>query len=333
MSIDVRPLDDAARWNELLTDADHPTAFHHAGALDVLERHSGTTCHRLVGFKGEEPIGLFPVFTLQKGPATVAFSPPPNLKLPYLGPRLLERQPLKRRRRDRRNRRFVDACLDWLDAERATNYTSIRTAPAYDDVRPFLWQGYGSTLRYTYIVDLDRSADDLLTAFSTDARKNVTKEYDVDYEIGEGERDDIERIVDQVTDRHAEQGESFALSSDVIHDLYEELPEGVVRPYVCRIEGEFTGGFVNLEFGDRAICWIGAAKVAADLPVNDLLDWGYAKAAMGRGVVTYDLAGANNPRIAGFKAKFAPDLVPYYALENGGRTMTALSKLYGTLNH
>lgn len=331
MSIELRTVDDAARWNELLTDTDHPTGFHHAAALDVLERHTGGDCHRLVGFKGEEPVGLFPVFTIRKGPATGAFSPPPNLKLPYMGPLLLDRQPLKRRRYDERNRRFVEACQDWLDDERCPGYTSVRTAPGYDDVRPFLWQEYDASVRYTYIVDIDRSPDELLSAFSSDARRNVTSEYEVSYEIAEGGAEEIDRIVEQARERHAEQDESFGVDSAIVRDLYEALPAGVIRPYVCRVEGDYAGGFVTVEFDDRSIRWLGAAKPSVDLPVNDLLDWAYVTDAMERGVRTYDLAGANNQRIAEFKAKFAPELVPYYALENGNLTMTALSKLYGTL--
>jgi hypothetical protein len=332
MSIEVRTVDDD-RWNELLTDAAHPTGFHHAAALDVFEHHTVATCHRLVGFKGQEPVGVFPVFTLQKGPATVAASPPPNCKLPYMGPRLLDRQPLKRRRRDKRNRRFVEACQSWLEAEHGPGYTSIRTSPGYDDVRPFLWQEYDATLRYTYVVGLDRSPAELLSAFSSDARKNVTDEYDTAYEIGPGDADDVDRILGQVRERHAEQDEPFELGNDLVRDLYRSLPDGVVRPFVCRVEGSFTGGFVNVEFEDRAIRWVGGAKVSADIPVNDLLDWAYVRGAMERGVTAYDLAGANNPRIAPFKAKYAPELVPYYSLEKGSRTMTALSKLYSSLGN
>lgn len=331
MSIEVEAVDDPERWDDLLAVSDHPTGFHLDAALSVLERHSGATCHRLVGLKGEEPVGLFPVFTIRKGPALAAVSPPPNLKLPYLGPVVLNRHSPKRRRRDKQNRRFVDACVEWLDAEYGPNFTSIRTTPGYEDVRPFLWQEYRATPRYTYIVDIDRSTDDLLSAFSTDARRNVTNEYDVAYELREGGHDAIDHIVEQIQERHAEQGESFPLGAEVVHDLYDAAPDGVVRPYVCRVEGEFAGGTVNVEYGDRGLCWIGGAKTAADLPVNDLLDWSYITSAMDRGLSRYDLAGANNPRIATFKAKFAPDLVPYYRLENGSRTVSALAKLYGLI--
>lgn len=329
MSIDIHEIDDGDRWNELLAETDNPTALHHDAALSVLERHSSGTCHQLVGLKGEEPVGLFPVFTMEKGPAVVAVSPPPSLKLPYLGPLEIDRHGVKRRRRDKQNHRFVDSCLEWLEAEHDPGYSHIRTAPGYEDVRPFIWQEYEATPRYTYVVDIDRPADELLAAFSADARQNVTGEYDTDYELTEGGHEAIDHILKQVRDRHAEQDEPFPLDTEVVHDLYTALPDGVVRPYVCHIEGEFAGGMVYLEYGDGGTCWLGGTKTSADLPVNDLLDWAYITDAMDRDVKRYDHAGANNRRIAQFKAKFAPELVPYYQLENGTRTMSLLLKLYG----
>ncbi|WP_336035050.1 GNAT family N-acetyltransferase [Halobacterium yunchengense] len=331
MSIEVRRADDADRWDDLVAAADHPTPFHRWDALDVFAAHAGADCHRLVGYKGQEPVGLFPVFTLSKGPVTAAFSPPPNLKLPYLGPTMVWRQSAKRRRRDKRHRRFVDACLAWLEDEYAPRFTLVRTAPGYEDVRPFVWRDFAATPRYTYVVDLDRPADDLLAAFSSDARRNVTSDYDADYELAEAGVDGIEAVVGQVADRHAEQGESFPIGASFVGDLYEALPDGVVRPYVCRVDGEFVGGKVNVEDGSEAVCWLGGAKPDSDIPVNDLLDWTYARDAMERGVDAYDLAGANDARIARYKAKFAPELVPYFRLQGGSRALTAAAKLYSSL--
>ncbi|MFC3476470.1 GNAT family N-acetyltransferase [Halobacterium litoreum] len=331
MSIEVRTVDDADRWNELVADAANPTAFHLAEGLDVLAEYADADCHHLVGFKGKEPVGVFPVFTMSKGPVTAAFSPPPDLKVHYLGPSLLDRQEMKRRRRDKRNRRFVDACLDWLNEEHDPKFTTLLTPPGYDDVRPFVWQEFDAKPRYTYLVDLTRDREELLSAFSSDARRNVSNNYDVAYTLEEGTVEDAARVVEQVRARHEEQGEPFPLSTEFVTDLYERLPDGVVRPYVCRIDGEFAGGSVVLEYGDTSVCWLGGAKTDSEIPVNDLVDWHCCVEAMDRGQSAYDLAGANNARIAGYKAKFAPDLVSYYRLQNASRTMSALSKLYSRL--
>lgn len=328
MSIDVRTLDDPGRWNDLVGDATDTSALHLAEALDVLAAYGNADCHRLVGYKGQEPVGLFPVFTASKGPVSVAFSPPPDLKVHYLGPAMVERQQLKRRKRDKRHRRFVDACLDWLADAHNPRFVTLRTVPGYEDVRPFVWRGYEATPRYTYCVDLTRGEDELLAAFSSDARRNVSDDYDVDYVLQEGGVEDVVRIVEQVRDRHEEQGEPFPISASFATDLYEQLPDGVMRPYVCRIDGEFVAGSVNLEYGDTVVCWLGGVKTDTGVPVNDLLDWQSCLDAMDRGFEQYDLAGANNARLAEYKAKFAPDLVPYYRLQNGTPAMRAVSKLY-----
>ncbi len=331
MSIDARPLDDSDRWNDLLADTEQPTAFHRAEALDVLADYANAEVHRLVGYKGQEPVGLFPVFTVEKGPMTAAFSPPPELKMHYLGPTLLNRQTLKRRRRDKRHRRFVDACLDWLNEHRDPQFMQVRTAPGYDDVRPFVWRDFDATPRYTYVVDYTRGEDELLSAFSSDARKNVTNGYDVDYEIREAGVAGIEHIVEQVRARHQAQDESFPITTEFVTELYEALPDGAMRAHVCRIDGEFAGGVLNAEYDGRSFNWLGSAKTDADIPVNDLLDWEFAREAIDRGVEARDLAGANNPRIAQYKAKFAPDLVPYYRLQAGTKTGNVAAKLYDRL--
>ncbi len=331
MSIDARLLDDPDRWNDLLDDAEHATAFHRAEALDVLADAANAECHRLVGYKGQEPVGLFPVFTISKGPVTAAFSPPPNLKIHYLGPTLMGHQSPKRRRREKQHRRFVEACLDWLDDAHAPKFTQIRTVPGYSDVRPFTWQDFEAVPRYTYVVDLTRGADDLLAAFSSDARKNITGDYDVSYTIEEAGTEGIEHVIEQVAARHDAQDEPFPVTASFVTDLYEALPDGMVRATVCRIDGEFVGGNVNVEHNGRAFNWLGGAKTDADLPVNDLVDWRFTENAIERGVHSHDLAGANNQRIAPYKAKFAPDLVPYYRLQASSPTMGVAARLYDAL--
>ncbi|MXR40352.1 GNAT family N-acetyltransferase [Halobaculum sp. WSA2] len=332
MSIEVRRVDDDERWNGYLEHATTPTPFHSAAVLDVLASAADATLHRLGGFKGQEPVGLFPLFEVDRGPVTGVFSPPPDLKVPYLGPTLVVRGGApKRRRLDRQHHEFVERTIDRISESVNPAFVHVRTAPGYDDVRPFSWNGYEANPRYTYVIDLELSEDDLLDSFSSDARQNVTDDYDVDYEICEGDAADIERIVAQTADRHAEQGEAFPIDSSFVVDLYEAAPDGAVRPVVCRIDGEFAAGTVCLEAHDVAVRWVGSAKPTCDIPANDLIDWEYCRRSAERGVDSFDLAGANSPRIAEYKAKFAPDLVPYYRVKSASRTMDVAVSLYDKL--
>jgi hypothetical protein len=330
MSIDIRTTDDE-QWNDIVADSPQATPFHRAEALDVLAEHSGARLHRLAGFKGQEPVGVFPVYEATKGPATAAVSPPPDLKVHYLGPALCNTGKLKRRKRDRRHRRFIDATLEWVEREVSPNLWNLRTPIGYEDTRPFQWRDFEVSPRYTYVVDLETTPDDLLGRFSSDLRRKVRREYDVDYEVVEGDTGDIDRIVEATRERHAEQGESYSLTASTVRDLAEGLPAGTIRPYVCRVDGEFVGGLIDVEGDDRAGAWIANGKTDAPVPVNDLLEWQVCLDAIDRGRSSYDLMGANHERIYSYKAKFAPDLVPYFTVRKGSAGMNVATKLYQKL--
>jgi len=327
--IDVRQLD-ADSWNDLVTTAPDATGFHLAESLDVLADETDTTVYRLAGFKGEEPCGLFPVFVKSFGPVTTLFSPPPGVKVNYLGPLLVNADKLKQRRRELRHSRFVDACIEWLDSTVSPSFTTVRTTPGYADVRPFVWNDHDATPRYTYVVDTTRDPDDLLAAFSSDARRNITDDHDTDYEIRAEGADAIDDIVTGVIDRHAEQDESFPIGPTFVRELYEAAPDGVVTPITVRADGEFLGGHVLVELNDTCISWLGVSDLDHDLPITDLLDWHCIQRAHDAGYSGFDLAGANNRRLSEYKSKFAPTLVPYYRVESGSWPLRAAASVYGT---
>ncbi|THE62763.1 GNAT family N-acetyltransferase [Salinadaptatus halalkaliphilus] len=335
MSIDVRVAteDDLERWNGYVERSPQGTACHELEALRVQADHAGATLHPLIGFKGQEPVGVFPVFELRKGPVTTVFSPPPHLRVPYLGPAFLNMGKLKQRKREKRRSRFIDGCLEWITAELGPKYGHVRTATGVDDVRPFGWSGYETTPEYTYAVDLGRDEDALLASFSSDARRNVTNTADDAYEITVDDREDSRRIFEQVEHRYESQGISFGVPLGFVLDLADELETGAVRPYALRVDGAFVGGILALEYGSRTGRWMGGVRTDADVdvPTNDLLDWAIICDARERGLETYDLVGADNRRINRYKAKFNPDLETYYSLEYGSWGMQTVASLYDSV--
>ena len=326
--IDVSVVDDREQWNRCVERSPHATPFHHWAALDVLADHAGATLYPLVGYKGQEPVGILPLFELKKGPLSAVFSPPPDLWVPYLGPALCNFQKLKRRKVERRHRRFVEGCLDLIESECSPRYTLLRTATRYPDVRPFEWNDYEITPRHTYVVDISVDQETLLSQFSSDARSNIRTVRDADCVVEEGGVADIKRTIEQVQARHDAQGETYLLEPSVVVDLYEQLPDGYVRPYACRVDGEFAAGMVTLEDDSTIYRWQGGAKPDVDLPVNDYIDWTIIGEASERGRTNYDLVGANNPRLCGYKAKFDPDLASYYSVQKGTRSMNVVSEVY-----
>lgn len=329
MTIDVTALEasDADRWDDLVERSPHGTPFHRFAFLGTLAEHSNSTLHPLVGYKGQEPVGLFPLFERRRGPFAAVFSPPPDLKIGALGPALLGQEELSRRKLDRRNADFVEGCLDRV-VGRGPRYVHVRVGTRYDDVRPFVWNDYEVIPGYTYVVDLAPDEEVLLERFSSDARRNVRQTREADCAVEEAGPEAIEPILDQVRARHEAQGESYRVPTSFVEDLYDRLPEGTMRTHVCTVGGDRAGGLITLETGDTVYRWQGGATPDVDLPVNDALDWYVMRTAMDRGRRRYDLAGANDRRLCRYKAKYAPRLETYNSVRSATPGMGALAGAY-----
>jgi len=277
-----------------------------------------TRLHLLAGFKGQEAVGIFPLFEYRRGPIAGAFSPAPRSWSPYLGPAVLNVDKLKQRKADRRIKRFLDGCLEWIDEELSPMYTKF-VAAEFDDVRPFVWNEYDVCPGYTYVVDMDCTEDELLSRFSSDARSNVRNADEETYVIEEGTADDVGRIVDQVAARYENQGRPFHLSESFARRAYERLPDGSLRPYVCRVDGEFQGGILVVESDRTRYRWQGGVKPDADvdLAINDVLDWHVMRDGLEAGIERYDMVGAGVPSINRYKAKFNPRLEIHFEITAG----------------
>ncbi|WP_313692191.1 GNAT family N-acetyltransferase [Halorarum halobium] len=330
MSVRVEEVGDGTEWNELLAGSRGGSPFHRYEFLETCARHGDATVHPYVGYKGEEPIGLFPVLEARKGPFTAAFSPPPDLKVPYLGPAPLNAGKLKRGKRERRNRRFVEAVLDRVDREFGPRFVNVRTSPDYDDERPFVWAGYDATPRYTYVLDLTENVEDLRMALNSGVRKSVRERAD-GFEIAEADLGDVERIIEGAARRHAEKGADYNVTPSFVTDLHDALPDGMVRAHVCRHDGEFCGGEVSLEYDGTVYGWQSYGDLSRSVPVYDLMYWHIFRAAKERGCTAYDLLGANNPDLCRYKAKFSPELRKYQALNRATLDMKAAAKVYKRL--
>ena len=333
MAIDVRlaTQDDLDQWNRFVDRSPHGTPFHTLEYLDVLAEQSGTDLYRYIGYKGQELVGAFPVFLKHRGPVTVAFSPPPDLKATYLGPVLTSKQQSKTRREERQNRQFVQSVLDAVEEAHGPSYYHVKPSSRYVDSRPFAWNEFEGTISYTYHVDLTTGEDELFDAFSSDARRAVRDCRDVDCEVVEGDADTVRWFMPRLADLHDERDAAFNITADFVVELCERLPDDSVYVYEARVDGEYAGGWVVLESGDTTYYWQAYARRDTGVGVNDYAVWTMMRDAMDRGAERFDLVGANRLGLAKYKSKFAPELVTHQALEKGTRTMKLASSVYQRL--
>jgi hypothetical protein len=331
MSIEIERIEtDRDQWNRCVQQSPQATLLHKFEALDVQATYSNTTLHALLGRKGQEPVGLFPVFEVSKGPVTAALSPPPTLWVQKLGPAFLNMAKLKQRKAERRRRRFIEGVLEWIEAELNPRLLRFHAPEGVEDTRPFKWSDCDVTPKFTYVTDLRPGADALLEQFSSDARRNIRKYSDEAFTIEVGDGDDTVRIMEQVQNRYDAQDEPFGVPAEFPRALWRALPDGQIRPYVFRIDGEFYGGIIATDDGETLARLYGGVTPDddVDLPINDLLDWHIMKDGIERGHFRYDFVGAGDQRLNAYKAKFAPQLRTFYGAERTSLPMKYLLQVY-----
>ena len=330
MTIKVRRAtnDDLAQWNELVRESNGGSFFHQIEVLEAISNHSSSDLVPLVGFKGQEPVGIFPIFVLSKGPIDIVVSPPPGLHIPSIGPVLLHSDNIKQRRLEKQNRRFIDGCLNWITENIDPKYSRILSVVDYDDIRPFSWNEFEVTPVYTYLVDLSVGEEALKKRFSSSRRRNVRKDEYGSFDIRVGDIEDLDFVINRTRERYEAQNEAYDMTNEFARELYNNPGDGDVTVYIGEIEGEKVGGIVCPRLDSTLYFWQGGGKPDVSIPFNDLIHWRIMRDSMEAGYSKYDLVGANTPRLCNYKSKFGPELHSYYVMERGSKVMDMASNIY-----
>jgi len=321
-------------WRKALPDSGFEV-FHAPGALDALADHAPGDLRLYAGKKGQQVVGLFPVFVEERAVGTVVTSPPPGFGVPRLGPLVTPASP-KRRKREKVNAAFAEGVLDAVNADE--RFTLFRTIcpTSYPDPRPYVWSELDLDTAFTYHLDIDEDPDEFLTNCSKSLRREIRDARDAGVSVtASTDEDDVRRVFEQTQERYGEQDRGFSLPWPYVRDLTRNLAtEDRCRAYVARSpDGEFLSGVVALYSNDAAYFWLGGARSSFDgTSVNSLIHWhiveDIAAGEPRESVSTYDLMGANTERLCRYKSKFGASLRPYYVLESGGAGMRAAKTAY-----
>lgn len=296
--------------------------FHHADALEVINRYATGDLHLFGGYRGEELVGLLPVFVRQKWFATAVVSPPPGMYIPRLGPLLMPNSP-KRRKRERLNRQFTAEVLARFDADDPFTLFGMICSQAYADPRPFVWEGLDVEPRFSYAVPLTgSSADDVLSSFSRSLRREIREGEELSVRVETGGVDAAHEVHATMKARYEEQDAEFPVSWEFTRDLVRALGDRS-RVYVVRDEsGAIVGGIIVLYSNDTAYFWQGGTRAEYEgVNVNSLLHWRIIEDAITDDTLPtlerYELGDADSERLARYKSKFNPTLAPSYKIQSG----------------
>jgi len=309
-----------AEWEDALPNTG-VGPFHQPEMLALIDEYEDGELQLLGGFRGQEPVGLMPVFVRRMYSLRFVISPPPDLGVPWLGPVLLPTSP-KQRKREKLNERFTEAALGAVDADDIRTLFGVVGSPEYGDPRPYLWSSQNVEPRFNHVLDLaDSEPEGVLKSFTRDLRKEIRKGDDLDVTISVEGAAAAERICGELKDRHADQGLTYPTPRAFARDLVTRLDDRT-RVYVARgPSGEFLSGVTLVYANGDAIFWQGGTKASYDgVSVNSLLHWEIITDILTdpelESVQRYHLGNALNRRISRYKSKFNGEPVVNYEIKS-----------------
>ncbi|WP_262177321.1 GNAT family N-acetyltransferase [Haloarcula laminariae] len=307
-------------WGDLLPDSG-VGPFHQPEMLALIDEHEAGDMQLLGGFRGQQPVGLLPVFVRTMYPFRFVISPPPGLAVPWLGPVLLPTSP-KQRKREKLNEQFTEAALDAVDAGKFRTLFGIVGSPKYGDPRPYLWSDHNVEPRFNHVLELaDRDAESVLQSFTRDLRKEIRKGDELAVAITTEGAAAAERICGELKDRHAAQGLAYPTPRSFARSVATRLGDNA-KVYVARgPDGEFLSGITLLHANGDAIFWQGGTKANYEgVSVNSLLHWEILTDILEdpdlESVERYHFGNALNRRISRYKSKFNGEPVVNYEIKS-----------------
>ncbi|WP_207532164.1 hypothetical protein [Desertivirga arenae] len=198
---------------------------------------------------------------------------------------------------------------------------TLRLPVDFDDIRPFLWQGFQSTLKYTYVKKVTR----------LDYHKNIRRILKKDskaytFSIIEWNSEIEERLVPELL--HIK----FRKSSvpEVISSFRHLCQSGEMLIFAGFLDGVMVAFDLVLEdsYESKAYMFFISKSYnhyQSGFPAF-LYDYVFKKMKE-RGIEKVDLYGANIPEIAMFKSKFNPELENFYEV-NYSRNRTLFQTIW-----
>lgn len=331
--MDIERLD-LERWDDALPRSGFEV-FHDPDALAVLDAHTDAELRLYGAFKGQQAVGLLPVFVDENAVGRTVFSPPVSMGVPRLGPIIDPNSP-KRRKWERINAELAAGVLEDVEADRRSTLFRMTCPVGYDDPRPYGWNDLSVEPQFTYVVDLEDCSDleDAMAGFSKSLRNEMRRYDDVDLSIETEGIDAALRIYDDVVDQYAEYDDEAPMTRQFLRDLLATLDDDRWRTYVARTpDGEYKSGILTLFSNDLAYYWQGGVTASYEhVSVNNLLHRRILEDVVTdpdlESIEGYDLVGANTERLCEYKGKFNGGLRPYYVVESAGLEMQLAKAAY-----
>jgi hypothetical protein len=301
-------IDNRSIWDEFVDESPYAFLSHKWDFLKIAEKHSGYRLHTYGFYKGEELLGIYPLFYKRSNGFKMVFSPPPRKGIPYLG--FLVSKEYDRQRQSKRES-FLNQFLEEIESEiknYSPDYMLVYTVPNFQDMRFFKWNDYYVAPDFTYVVNLNRPSEEIWGNFHKDLRRDIKHAESSGLMLKESQ--DLSIFHERQERRYREKAANFSMDVNYLKDLYDIYPNNIHVYYVYNDEGQVVSASIAQEYKGRVLGWMGLAKAAGH--ANEFMVWKLMEAAKTKGFDKFEIAGANVRSQCQFKSRFNPSLEACY---------------------
>ena len=250
MSITIRTADEwqQKEWDDVVLSSAHGTLFHTWKWLKIVKKHTNTGFHPLMAYKGDQLVAVYPVFIQKRGIFNLAFSPPSQSYLLYLGPVIRDYETLKQDKKESLLFDLQEAVNTFLFSVLDCKYIRVRSSPGIYDSRFFTWNGFSVEPQYTYRINLSGGKDAVWSNFDRKLRVDINKAIREKVEVKQGDYEDLLAVSELISRRFREQGFKTHDYRNYLIDLYNEFHPENFKIFVAYYNGERAGGMISLCF-------------------------------------------------------------------------------------
>jgi hypothetical protein len=327
-------IDDRGIWDKFVDESPYSFLSHKWDFLKIAEKYSGYGLHTYGFYKGEELLGIYPLFFKSFNGFKMFFSPPPRKGIPYLGFLVSkEYDRLKQSKRESLLNQFLEEME--VEVEKySPDYMLIYTVPNFLDMRFFKWNDYCVAPDFTYVVNLNRPAEEIWANLHKDLRRDIKHAESSGLELKEST--DLSIFHERQEKRYREKAANFSIDVKYLQGLRDTYPDNIHIYYIYNNEGQVVSASIAQEYKGRVLGWMGLAKSVGH--ANEFMIWKLIEGAKSKGFDKFEIAGANVRSQCQFKSRFNPSLeVCYHIYKKShlGRTAEwAYANLYeGLLLH
>lgn len=206
-------------------------------------------------------------------------------------------------------------------------YININLPEKITDTQPFIWKGYTSKSRYSYLIDLAKPQDELWNNLSSEKRKSVNKAIKDNLEI---KQSTDYNLVHELIIKSLERNE-VAKNKDILkHILFSFASAENSFAFVAMHNNEAIGAtFCVIDKASNKSIYLFGGSENKHHGAGVSCMWQSILKAKELGLGHFDFEGSMNPDIERYFREFGGELTHYFCVEKIKPVLNVLLKLKG----